>query len=277
MKNILAKFPDKLSDKIIHAGREINEITLRSGKNVVIKCGNSYRTVGYITSSEEVSECFRKICDMSVYAYLDELRSGFITIDGGHRVGICGTTVLRDGEIYNIKNISSLNIRIAREAKGCADKLCFDIKNLLIISPPGCGKTTLLRDLCRKLGRVKKVSVIDERGEIAGMHNSMPCFDIGDMTDVMSLCDKRYGIETMLRSMSPDYIVTDEIAEKDCGAIRRAVSCGVNIIASAHGDSIDSTVERISIEKHLFDNIVLLGCSKGIGTIEKIYSGGRAA
>ena len=143
---------------------------------------------------------------------------------------------------------------------------------MLIISPPGCGKTTLLRDLCRRLGQFKKISVIDERGEIAGMGRETT-FNIGEMTDVMSLCDKKTGIELMLRSMSPDYIVTDEIADKDCESIKKAMTYGVYVIASAHGDDIDKTVERIGMNKDMFDNIVLLSNRGSIGRIERIYGG----
>ena len=152
MKYLKGKLPDKLFEKICVLKETINEITLRSGKNVVVKTCDKYIFVDYVTSAAEVMGIFQKLCDMSVYAYMDELRSGFVTLGNGNRVGICGTAVIRENRIYNIKNISSLNIRIAYEVKYIADKLNFNIKNLLIISPPACGKTTLLRDICRKIG-----------------------------------------------------------------------------------------------------------------------------
>lgn len=272
MKNVLDKLPDKIADVVIKEYPGANEITLRNGKKVIVKVGNSYNAIDYIATNEELQNIFQKMCEMSVYAYIDEIQNGFVTLKGGNRVGICGRAVIKDGKLYNIKDISSLNIRIAREYIGCSDKLDFNIRNLLIISPPGCGKTTLLRDLCRRLGKNNKISVIDERGEIAGM-SSGTTFNMGEMTDIMSLCDKKTGIELMLRSMSPDYIVTDEIADKDCESIKKALTYGVFIIATAHGNDIEKSTERLGIDKDLFDNIVLLSNHGSIGRIEKIYGG----
>ena len=184
--------------------------------------------------------------------------------------------MLKDGEIYNVKNINSVNIRTAREVKGCSEKLDFDIKNLLIISPPCCGKTTMVRDLCRRLGKNNKVSIVDERGEIAGVHNGVCCFEVGEMTDVLSLSPKAKGIEYMLRSMSPEYIVTDEIAKSDYGAINRALSYGVKVIATAHGDNVEKTVKRLGLQRggNEFDHIVLLNNKQSIGTIEEVICNG---
>ena len=268
MKKVLSVLPDSLVKKI-HIDN-INEITLRLGKNVIVKSDNIYYKIDYVVRSEMLNECFKRFCDFSVYAYLNEIQNGFVTIEGGHRIGICGTGVIRDNSVYNIKDISSVNIRIAGEYPGCSDKLGFDVKNLLVISPPCCGKTTLIRDLCRRLGNKRKVSVIDERGEIAAMFNGSSAFDIGAMTDVLSLVPKEKGIEYMLRSMSPDYIVTDEIADSDRFVLKKAVSSGVNIIATAHGDDIYKTLNRLEVDEKLFDNIVLLGNKNGIGTIEEV-------
>ncbi len=268
MKNISAKLPIGISDRINF--KNINEISLRANKNVVVKADNIYHTIDYITKQREIEDLVKQFCDLSVYAYLDEIKNGFITIEGGHRIGICGTAVIKDNEIYNIKNINSLNIRIANQIKGCSDKLRFSIKNLLIISPPCCGKTTMIRDLCRRLGNKSKIGIVDERGEIAGVHNGVPCFDTGQMTDILSLAEKSKGIEYLLRSMSPDYIVTDEIAENDYSALNRAFTYGVKIIATAHGDGIADTLKRLGLSGSEFNNIVLLSNKNGIGTIEEV-------
>lgn len=268
MKNVFSVLPENLVKKI-HVDN-INEITLRAEKNVTVKSDNIYYKIDYVVNSEELNECFKRFCDFSVYAYLNEIKYGFVTIKGGHRVGICGTGVIKDSDVYNIKDISSVNIRIAKEFVGCSEKLDFDIKNLLVISPPCCGKTTIVRDLCRRLGNKRKVSVIDERGEIAAMNNGVSYFDMGAMTDVLSLVSKQKGIEYVLRSMSPDYIVTDEIADSDHDALKKAVTSGVCVIATAHGDDINKTLNRLEVDKTFFDNIVLLGNKNGIGTVEEV-------
>lgn len=272
MKKVYSGLPPGLAGKINLDN--INEITLRTNKNVVVKADNKYYKVDYVMSRKELDETLKKFCNLSLYAYLDEIKNGFITIEGGHRIGICGTAVLKENDIYNIKDISSVNIRIANEVKGCSDKLDFDIKNLLIISPPCCGKTTLIRDLCRKLGKKNKISIVDERGEIAGVYNGEACFDIGIMTDVLSLVPKSKGIEYVLRSMSPEYIVMDEIASSDYKAINHAFTYGVNVVATAHGNEIKGTLKRVGLSGKEFENIVLLGNKKGIGTVEEvIYNG----
>lgn len=272
MKSILSKLPNEISAKI--SAKNLNEISLRANKNVVIKADNIYYKLDCVTNQREIEDIVKRFCDLSVYAYLDEIKNGFITVEGGHRIGICGTAVIKDNEIYNIKNINSLNIRIANAIKGCSDKLDFEINNLLIVSPPCCGKTTLIRDLCRRLGNKNKIGIADERGEIAGVHNGIPCFDTGQMTDVLSLVQKSKGIEYLLRSMSPDYIVTDEIAADDHDAIRRVFSYGVKFIATAHGINIPDTLQRLGLSGKEFDNIVLLSNKEGIGTIEEVVCNG---
>lgn len=270
MKNIFEKLPDGLVKKINFDN--ISEITLRAGKRAVVKVGNKYFKINYVMQNTEVEEIFKKFCSLSVYAYLDEIRNGFLTIKGGHRIGICGTAVLRENKIYNIKNISTLNIRVACECIGCSDILDFDIKNLLIISPPCCGKTTLLRDLCRKIGYKNKVSVIDERGEIAGVYNGMPSFRVGDMTDILSLVEKKIGIEYAIRSMSPEYVVVDEISIEDLPYIKKSFSYGVNIIATAHGSNYKEVFDRLELLENdkTFNHIVVLSDKNGAGTIEEV-------
>lgn len=268
MKNVYLALPCGLADRINLDN--INEITLRANKNVIVKSDNVYYKINYITNQKELEETLKRFCNLSIYAYLDEIKNGFITVEGGHRIGICGTAVLKGDDVYNIKNISSVNIRIANEIIGCSDKLDFNIKNLLIISPPCCGKTTILRDICRRIGRKNKISIVDERGEIAGMYNGTSCFDVGNMTDVLSLVPKSKGIEYVLRSMSPEYIVTDEISSVDYKAVSQAFTYGVYVIATAHGNEINDTLRRIGVSHKEFQNIVLLSNKNGIGTIEEV-------
>ncbi|MBQ9973282.1 MAG: stage III sporulation protein AA [Firmicutes bacterium] len=216
----------------------------------------------------------------SYYAYEEELRNGYITLFGGHRAGICGHAVVDNGKISTISNFSSINIRQAREYIGISsefvnkyykDNLC----DVLIVSPPGCGKTTFLRDMVRTLSFMEfNVGVCDERSEIAGMFQGKPSFEIGPNTDVLDSCPKAEGMKMLLRSMGPDIIVTDEIGKsEDIEAIITALTSGTRIIATAHGDSIERLKHgplKEVIDYKLFNIILFLDRNPYPCTIKSI-------
>ena len=223
---------------------------------------------GMIITSSEVEETLRLFCDGSVYAMEENIKNGYVTLYGGHRVGICGTAVSENNRLLGIKDISCLNIRVARELKGIAQNVISSIitgglKNTLIISPPGGGKTTLLRDICRILGGDirfhYKVAVADERGEIAGAYKGSASNNIGVRTCFMDGCPKHIAMEMLLRSMGPDIIITDEIGgyDDEC-AIKKIITCGVCVIATAHGSKKDDLNRFPFIGKGGFENIIFL-------------------
>lgn len=253
----------------------VDEIRLRTNKPLSFVVNNTIRYITsdsgdkYILSKEDILGVYRALCENSLYAYIDEIKNGFITIKGGHRVGFVGRVIRNDEKIVNIKDINSINIRIAREIKGCAraiyDILPYkigdmdEIKSALIISPPGGGKTTVLRDLTRLISDGgKKVGVVDDRCEISAMYSGMAQNDIGKNTDVIENSGKSLGIEILMRTMSPNVIVTDEIvSEKDVEAICMAHGSGVAIIASVHGNSFDEI-----LNKPIFTSMFMCGVFK---------------
>lgn len=242
----------------------------------------------YIVTAEDVQNTLDSISQYSLYAYEDEIRQGYITIQGGHRVGIAGKVVMEDGKIKTIRHISFLNVRLSHQVKGCGEKLLpriedeQGIRHTLIISPPRCGKTTLLRDLIRLIsdGREGRqgvtVGVVDERSEIGACYQGVPQNDLGKRTDILDCCPKAYGMLMLIRSMSPVVVAVDEIGSReDIEAIEYVINAGCSILATVHGQSIEDIrnkpVLRRLVEERIFERYVVLNNRGGIGHIERIF------
>ncbi|MBS4536198.1 stage III sporulation protein AA [Clostridium sp. D2Q-14] len=247
---------------------------------------------GYIIKKENIKKSFERLCEYSIYAVEDEIRNGFITIKGGHRIGISGKVIYKNKCISTIKDISSINIRIAREKIGVSKNIIGylvdkdSIYNTLIISPPQCGKTTLLRDIIRSISngiseygiRGLKVAVIDERSEIGGIYQGIPQNDLGVRTDILDRVNKYDGTLMMLRSLSPHVIATDELGDKlDIDAINNSLKAGVKILTTIHGANIEDIKNKPNIslimKEKIFQRIIILDNSKGVGTVKDIVDG----
>lgn len=229
------------------------EIRIKCGAPLIIRAGDRNHIMQVTADSALISECISAICQNSVHTYEKDIANGFITLYGGHRAGICGSAVYSGDRLHTVKNISSVNIRIARQHYGAARDLLplFDDENksrgLLIVGRPLSGKTTVLRDLCRSIGGRFRISLIDERQEIAAVYDGKPCLDVGLMTDVFSGYGKSDGIIRAVRCMSPDYIVTDELGA-DADSIRQLINSGVGLIMTAHADSIEAALANAGIK-----------------------------
>lgn len=294
-ETLLKMFPEEIRKRIVKIPEwfeQVQEIRLRTGGPLLIQYGNReffVRSDGgglcreqreaYLVSQKQVRETLEHMASYSLYAFEEEIRQGYLTIPGGHRIGIAGKTIVQSGEIRSMKFLSFLNIRLAHEVLGCADEVLpylFDhdqgkrkLYNAMILSPPRCGKTTLLRDLVRQISDGSSqiegmtVGLVDERSEIASCYQGVPQNDVGIRTDVLDACPKAHGMMMLIRTMAPQVVAVDEIGSRmDMEAVEYAMNCGCRVIATVHGNGMEDIRKKPVLDRMIqekwFDRYLIL-------------------
>lgn len=266
---------------------ELQEIRLRTGRPILAVCGGREYWSKQKIQTGQIKEILSYLSGYSIYAYEDEIRQGFLTLQGGHRVGIAGKTILEGSNIKTMTEISSLNIRFAHEIKGCAEILLpwlweeNRLLHTLLVSAPGHGKTTLLRDCIRLISDGSgghpgmTVGVVDERSEISGSYRGVPGNDLGMRTDVLDSCPKAEGMMMLIRSMGPQVVAVDEIGSRaDMEALQLALNCGCILLATVHGEGMASLMKkpvlREMVEAGMFERYIFLEKEYRPGQIREI-------
>lgn len=295
MNDILKYFPvsikEILEKEIFKDDEFLEEIRIRVKKPIVLKFNKTEKIIRYLVTTEEILNILQLVCENSIYSYQHQIAEGYVTIRGGHRVGISGSCVIENGKVININYINSLNFRLARQIFGISENILKNILNLkentilntLIVSKPGAGKTTLLKDIAKQISngietinfKGLNVGIVDERGEIASLYKGVPQNDIGIRSDVMDNVSKSSGMKMLIRSMAPQVIVADEIGNRDdVDAINYAVCSGCKGIFTAHGQDFNdlylNKVLKDLIDGHIFEVIIFLS-SKEKGRISEMY------
>lgn len=295
MQKIINLLPKSIQEQFNNFPKEllgkVEEIRIRINRPIEVIANQKVFFLSYIVKQQDAEQLLNKLSQHSFYTLDEELKRGYITVEGGHRIGLAGRVILEKGFVKAIRDVASFNIRVAKEKIGISEKWIPYLyqakwKNTMIIGPPQTGKTTLLRDLARviSVGDKKfnipplKVGIIDERSEIAGSVGGVPQLTFGNRVDVMDSCPKAEGMMMMIRSMSPDVLVVDEIGRKeDTEAILEAVHAGICLIMTTHGDSYTDILQRPILkpilDQKFFNRFIELSRGKGPGTVVSIKDG----
>lgn len=280
--DVLSYLPEELAQEVSELKRResVQEIRLRSNRPASVSQSGRDMPLRFIPREGELEEIFRRVLEYSVHSFKREISNGYITLKGGNRAGFYGTAVTEGNRIETIRDIGGINFRIAREVTGCADEIMSGIfsngaESALVVSPPSGGKTTILRDLCRHIGNSSRVSLIDERGEIAAVYRGVPQNDIGKFTDVLDGYPKAEGMMIAIRTLSPKYIFLDELGgENEVSGVMEALFAGVKIIATAHASSREELLSRGGIKKLLnagaFSRLIFLAGADNPGKLLSI-------